>query len=602
VSYGKATAYLPIVDLLKSYFRIEPRDDARTITEKVGGKVLMLDRALEDTIPAVLALLDTLPEDSPFRALEPRDRRRLTLQAIKALLLRESRVQPLVLVFEDLHWIDGETQAILDSLLDSLPAAPILLLVNYRLEYRHGWGSRTCYRQLRIDPLGGESADELLRALLGADSSLDALKRLLLERTQGNPFFIEESVRGLLEVGALTGERGGHRLAHPVTTLRVPASVQALLASRIDRLPPEDKQLLHAASVVGKDVPLALLEAVADLAPDRLVGGLGRLQAAEFLYETRLFPDPEYTFKHALTHEVAYGSLLSDRRRELHTRIVVALEHRYAHPAGEEIERLAHHSLRGELWEKAAQYSRQAGLKASAQSANREALAWYGQVLAAIDHLPAGREKDEQAIDVRLDLRAPLFRLAEFRRLISVLQEAQSLAAALDDRSRLGWTLAFLANHIFQTGDLDQAMEHIQRADHIAAGLGAFDLSILVSSSLGQILFGMGEYGRAIEVLKGALERLQGDLRVERLQGIGPGSHCSPSLGAHSVGSGNSTTRSITSTRPCGSPRPSVSRSTWLWRITASRRPTRPEAWWRAPCPSSSEAWRSRRPGTSRSS
>jgi len=525
VSYGRATAYSPVIGALRSYFKIADGDDTRAVRVKVTGTLLILDHALQDAVPPVLALLDGLPPDDAFMRLDPPARRQLTLSALKRLFLRESQVQPLLLVFEDPHWIDSETQALLDLLVESLPSASILLAVNYRPEYRHGWGAKTFYRQIRIDPLPPESAEAFLHALLGDDASLKPLARLLIERTEGNPFFLEESVRTLIETGDLAGERGRFHLASAVGSIQTPVSVQVLLAARIDRLPPEDKQLLHAASVVGKDVPLALLEAVADLAPDRLVGGLGRLQAAEFLYETRLFPDPEYTFKHALTHEVAYGSLLSDRRRELHTRIVVALEQRHAQPAGEEIERLAHHSLRGELWAKAARYSRQAGSRASAQSANREALAWYDQSLVAIDHLPAGRERDEQAIDVGLDLRAPLFRLGDFRRLVTVLQETRSLAAALDDRSRLAWTLAFLANHFYQTGDLEQAMEYIQRADQIVASLGEFELSIVVSSNLGQIFFGMGEYGRAIEVLQGSLERLHGDFQIERFrqQGIGSG-------------------------------------------------------------------------------
>jgi class 3 adenylate cyclase/tetratricopeptide (TPR) repeat protein len=515
VSYGRATAYSPVLELLRSYFKIVDGDDSRAVRVKVTGTLLTLDPALQDALPAVLALLDGLPPEDAFTRLDPPERRQLTLSSLRRLFLRESRVQPLLLVFEDLHWIDSETQALLDNLVESLPSAAILLAVNYRPEYRHGWGSKTFYRQIRIDPLPPESAEALLNALVGDDASLKPLARLLIERTEGNPFFLEESVRMLIETGDLTGERGRFRLAGAVESIQVPVSVQVILAARIDRLSPEDKQLLHAASVVGKDVPLALLEAVADFSPDRLAAGLGRLQAAEFLYETRLFPDPEYTFKHALTHEVAYGSLLSDRRRELHRRIVATIEQRSG-PPGDEVERLAHHSLRGEQWEKAAGYLRQAGLKATAQSASREAVAWLEQAIAAIDHLPSGRERDEQAIDVRLDLRSPLFRLAEFRRIASVLQEAQSIATDLDDRSRLGWVLAFLANVIFQTGDLEEAMECIQRAARIADALGKFELRIIVNMYLSQILFGLGEYGRAIEVSKDTVDRLHGDLDRER--------------------------------------------------------------------------------------
>jgi class 3 adenylate cyclase len=255
VSYGKATSYLPVIDLLKAYCRIESRDDERAIREKVTGKLLTLDEGLRSALPALLALLDVPPGDSAWDTLDPAQRRRQTLDAVRRLLLRESQEQPLLLVFEDLHWIDSETQALLDGLVDSLPNARIMLLVNYRPEYRHDWGNRGYYTQLRIDPLAAESADELLAGLLGADPSLEPLKALLTERTEGNPLFLEESVRSLVETGALTGERGAYRLPVPLASIRVPATIQAVLAARIDRLPAEEKRLLQTAAVIGKDVP-----------------------------------------------------------------------------------------------------------------------------------------------------------------------------------------------------------------------------------------------------------------------------------------------------------------------------------------------------------
>src|SRR5262245_18309634 len=245
VSYGKATPYFPVLELLKRYVHVDDRDTPRTVRAKVTGHVLTLDEALQDAVPALLALLDVLPEDSPFLALEPLLRRQRTLEALKRVLLRESQVQPLLLVCEDLHWIDAETQALLDSLTESLPTARLLLLVNYRPEYQHGWGSKTYYTQLRLAPLPPVRADEFLQALLGDDPSLVPLKRLLIARTQGNPFFLEESVRALVKTGVLAGERGAHRLGQPLPTIQVPATVQAVLAARIDRLPPEEKRLLQ---------------------------------------------------------------------------------------------------------------------------------------------------------------------------------------------------------------------------------------------------------------------------------------------------------------------------------------------------------------------
>jgi predicted ATPase len=356
VSYGKATPYFPVIDLLKRYAHVDEHEDTRTIRAKVTGHVLTLDATLQEALPALLSLLEALPEDNPFLHLDPPQRRQRILEALQRLLLRESQVQPLLLVFEDLHWIDTETQALLDSLVERLPTAHLLLLINYRPEYQHGWGSKTYYTQLRLDPLPPASAAAVLQALLGDDPSLAPLTQLLIERTEGNPFFLEESGRTLVETGVLVGEPGAYRLTQALPTMQMPATVQAVLAARIDRLPPEDKRLLQTAAVIGTEVPLPLLQAIAELSEPTLQRSLAALQAAEFLYETRLFPELEYTFKHALTHEVAYRSLVQERRRSLHTRLTEVIEGLSTDRLDDQVERLAHHALQGEVWDKAVAY------------------------------------------------------------------------------------------------------------------------------------------------------------------------------------------------------------------------------------------------------
>jgi class 3 adenylate cyclase/tetratricopeptide (TPR) repeat protein len=408
LSYGKAALFLPLADLLRGYFRIDDRDDLRAVRAKVTGTLLTLDRALEDAVPAVLWILDVPDPGEAFLRLDPPQRLRRAIESVKRVLLRESRVQPLLLLFEDLHWIDTETQAALDSLADGLASVPVLLAVNYRPEYRHGWGSKTYYRQLRIDPLPPESAEALLQALLGADPSIAPLGPLLIARTEGNPLFLEESVRTLVETGALVGEPGAYRLVRSAGAIQIPATVQAILAARIDRLRPELKRLLQAAAVVGKDVPVSLLDAVAELDEDTLHTALGELQTAELLYEARLFPDLEYTFKHALTHEVAYGSVLQDRRRSLHATILESLERAHAGRLGEHAEVLAHHAERAAVPGKAVRYLREAGIKAAARSASREAVDFFQRALALLAGLPETRDTLSQALDVRVALGAPL--------------------------------------------------------------------------------------------------------------------------------------------------------------------------------------------------
>jgi class 3 adenylate cyclase/tetratricopeptide (TPR) repeat protein len=522
VSYGKATAYFPVVDLLKRYMHVDDHDDTRTIRARLTGQVLTLDEALQETIPALLSLLDALPEDSPFLKLDPPQRRQRTLEALKRLLLRESQVQPLLLVFEDLHWIDSETQALLDSLVESLPTTRLLLLVNYRPEYHHGWGSKTYYTQLRLDPLPPARAGEVLQALLGDDPSLEPLKQLLIGRTEGNPFFLEESVRTLVETGVLVGASGAYRLVQAIPTIQVPATVQAVLAARIDRLAPEDKRLLQTAAVIGYEVSLLLLQAIAELPEADLHRSLAHLQAAEFLYETRLFPEREFTFKHALTHEVAYSSVLQERRRVLHGHIVEVLETLSAERLAEQVDRLAHHAVRGAVWDKAQLYCQQAGARAAARSAHREAVGYFEQALAALAQLPESRDTLEQAIDLRFDLRNALLPLGELARIFDHLHVAEALAERLGDAQRLGRIACYLCIYFSAMGEHDQAMAAGQRALALATASSAFDVQVVAQTHLGLVYHAVGDFRQALDVTRRAMVSLTGELRYARFGQIAP--------------------------------------------------------------------------------
>jgi class 3 adenylate cyclase/tetratricopeptide (TPR) repeat protein len=517
VSYGKATSYWPVVDLLRGYFKIQDRDDLREIREKVTGKLLTLDEALKPTLPALLALLDVPVEDVVWQTLDPAGRRQRTLDAVRQLLLREAREQPLLVIFEDLHWIDSETQAFLDMLIDSLGSVRLLLLVNYRPEYQHGWGSKTSYSQMRLDALAAESARELLDALLGDNLELVPLKQLLVKR--GNPFFLEETVRTLVETKALTGERGRYRLTQPLPAIQVPSTVQAMLAARIDRLPSEDKRLLQTAAVVGKDVPFAVLQAIADLPDGPLRRGLDHLQAAEFLYETGLFPDLEYAFKHALTHEVVYGGVLHDRRRALHVKIVEALEVLHRDRLVEQVERLGHHAVRGEVWDKAVTYLRQAGVKAASRSVHHAAIAHFEQALSALTHLPDTRPTLEQAIDLRFELRGSLFSLGELERLGTCLHEAQRVATTLDDQPRLSQVSAFLSHYFLITGRPDKARMFAESAR--ATGENTRDRASQVWATfyLGLARHASGDYRGAEDLLRAVARSPEAEL-IHRRQNV----------------------------------------------------------------------------------
>ena len=516
-SYARGTPYLHIIELLRAYLGIQERDAPRQVRERVVNKLLTLDRTLEPLLTPLLALFDVPVQDAAWDALDPPQRRPRILEAVKRLLLRGSQVQPLLLVVADLHWIDSESQALLDALIESLPTARILLVVDYRPEYQHAWASKTYYTQLRIDPLPSASAEELLTALLGQDESLEPLKRVLIERTEGNPLFLEETVQTVVETGALIGHRGGYRMTRAPEAWQIPATAQAILAARIDRLSPEDKRLLQAASIIGKDVPFTLLKTIADVPEESLHRGLTQLQASEFLYETSLFPDFEYTFKHALTYEVTYAGVLLDRRRALHARIAEAIETLYHDRLQEHVERLAHHTFRGELWEKALTYLRHAGDKALTRSAYPAAVTRFEQALQALQPLPASRQKVESAIDLRLELRQALFPLNELAAVWRYLQEAEGLARTLDDPRRLGWVSAYMCGHHVHTGGhVTEVRRLAQTVEAIAERLRDLPLRIAGQYYLATASDLSGDYRGAEQACRKLMEPLHSQSPRER--------------------------------------------------------------------------------------
>jgi predicted ATPase/class 3 adenylate cyclase len=402
-SHGKASAYLPVVDLLKSYFRIADRDDARTRREKVTGKVIALDRALEDTLPHLFALLGIPSGDARLDEMDPSIRRRRTREAVKSLIVRESLNQPLILIFEDLHWVDAESEALLNLIADSIGTAQILMMVNYRPEYRHNWGNKTYYTQMRLDPLGPDNAAELLSAMLSDDIALDSLKATIIERTQGNPFFMEEMVQVLFDQGVLVRD-GVVSIARPLTSIQIPSTVKGILAARIDKLAAADKDLLQSLAVIGKEFPIGLVRRVVGQPDDALAPMLSNLQAAEFIYEQPAFPENEYTFKHALTQEVAYDSVLMQRRRIIHERTAAALEEIFAATLDDHVADLAHHYGRSANAPKAVEYLRRAAEQAGARSAYNDAIGYAREALRLIATKPESRERDQIELKIQMML------------------------------------------------------------------------------------------------------------------------------------------------------------------------------------------------------
>ena len=425
---------------------------------------------------------------------------------MREFLLAESQRGPLVVVFEDLHWVDSETLALIERLVEVVPVSRILLVIAYRPEFRHQWESRMHYSELWLEPLTRKDATRLLDNLMGDDRTVTAIKARLIDWTEGNPFFLEEAVRYLATADALVGEPGGyHLVVRPDAALQIPPTVEDVLAERIDRLSPELSAIMECAAVVGRDVPLSVLSAVLDRPEERLCADLKTLHEAGLLHETGAVPDPVYRFKHQLTHEVTYGRLPHERRNALHAAVFRHLEAANPAPSGEALDHLAVHAFHGESWEGALAYCRRAGERAIRRSSNLEAAEYFRQARSCLQRLPETEERRGQAVDILFGLRRALWPQGRLDEMGAVLREAEGLATRFGDLRRQGMVAAYLADYLWATGDNAAAAEAGTRAFSIAERVGDDFLVRQARFDLGLARAALGQYREAAAIVEPAV-------------------------------------------------------------------------------------------------
>ena len=495
-AWGAAAPYLPVLEILRASCGIAETDTTEDVVVKLGDATRAMSMGDEER-DVLAQFLGMKIEGERLAEADPQAFKARTFEALRQLTIRRSRQGPLVVLLEDVHWIDRASEEYFTSLVDALVGTRIILVCTYRAGYRPPWIDKSFATQMALQPLGREDGLSLARASSGAHTFDATLLETIAAKAEGNPFFVEELVRAVREQG---GE----------STAAVPATIEEVLRSRLDRLESLDQRLLQHAAVIGRQVPLSVLEALVDVPADALRSGLGRLSSAEFLYEMPRGFELEYCFKHALTHEVVYASLEAAARRGLHARVVEVMERAQTEPGGEAVERLAHHAYHGGLWDKAVGHLREAGAHAAARGAHREAVADYEQALAALAHLPT--EHSTEGIDLRFDLRTSLLPLGEHRRIFDALREAEVMADAIGDRGRLGRACAYLTNAFFISGNQEQGLAYGRRALAIADALGDGPLQAEAKLRLGQVHHALGEYSRAIEMLSGPVDTLTGDL------------------------------------------------------------------------------------------
>jgi len=532
LAHGRATPFHPVIDMVRRVFRIDDNDAEAVVIEKIERGVLRLGEDARHTLPFLRYLLSIDPGDPAVLAMDPKLRHAEIVRASHALLERGARLRPHVVVLEDAHWCDVATEDWITRLVQVVAAQRIFIIVTCRPGYRPPFGGLSLQTGLALSTLSSTETLQIARSLLGADELPPELQSLIVDKAEGNPFFVEELVLSLQEMGAIRSEEGRTVVKEPLNRVAVPDTVEEVILARVRRLDQRLRGVLEIASVIGKNIPFALLHALTDRTEEALLDDLRRLQESAFLFEVRLFPDIEHTFKHALTQDVVYGNLGAEHRRALHARIVTVVERLFRDRLEEHVERLAHHALCGGLWEPAVRYFREAFTKAFDRSANREAVASLEQALVALEHLPRTPETLAAAIDIRLGLRSALLQLGQIRQILSHLREAESLAAFAGDRVRLAWVWTYLTIcHLFM-GDPSEAQTVGERALTLAEEVGDFGLRITARTPLAHAHRELGEYRRAIQLFGEAIQALSGHLARQRL-----GQAMPPALYARSMAS-----------------------------------------------------------------
>jgi class 3 adenylate cyclase/tetratricopeptide (TPR) repeat protein len=506
VAYGQTTPYLPVVDILRANFQIEDGDNALQIREKLHQGLRQLDAALEAVLPFLGDLFGLPGDDESLKFLDPKDKRKKTFEAIRALTVAGSQRRPLVVVVEDLHWIDKTSEDYYAFLIESLAGMSHLLLATHRPGYAVRWVDKTFYTQLALDLLNQDETAAMVTTLLESPNLPPELLRLVRERAEGNPLFVEEITAALLERGAIVRQNGGLRWAG-TAAMEVPATIQDIIRARIDRLEEPVKRTVQAAAVIGRGFGLRLLARISEMAPD-VQGYLDTLKHLELIHETRFFPELEYIFKHAVTQDVAYQSLLGQRRKELHGVIGQAIEDLYPDRLEEQAAILAYHYARSEHPDKAIAYALLAGDRAARLYANAEATTFYEQALTMPRALSASPDGHRWQIDATIKLAAVGVTRQDIERDRTNLEHARALAEALHDESRLARVLYWLGRTHYVLSEPQKAIEHARQSLEIAERLGDDALAAPPVNLIGRAYWQLSEFAQSAQMLERSAEQM----------------------------------------------------------------------------------------------
>jgi predicted ATPase/class 3 adenylate cyclase len=497
--YGGAMPYLPILDVFRSYIGIKEGERESVVREKINERILGLDENLSTAIPPFQELLSLKPDDEKYAELEPKQKREKTFEAFRDLIVRGSQERPLILAIEDLHWIDKTSEEFLDYMIGWLPTTHILLVLLYRPEYTHAWGSKSYYGKIGVDQLSSDTSAELVRAILDGGNVMPNLRDLILSRASGNPFFMEELTHSLLEDGSIRKKDGHYVLGAKVSDIQVPDTVQGIIAARMDRLEEGLKRIMQVASVIGREFAFRILNAITEMKED-LKSNLVNLQGLEFIYEKSLFPELEYIFRHALSQEVAYNSLLLKRRKEIHEKIGNAIEELYPDRLEEFYEMLAYHYAKSNDISRACHYLKLSGDKARKIFSSLQAFEFYNEAAKLLRNQPDDHENRRLRLVVIQPMARLITVLGSPEGSFELLTEGEKLANDLAKKKALAhFQTALGIFYLTSLGNPTKGREYIEKALGEADLIG--DTEILIPAMADLIKFSSLE-GRYSSICK----------------------------------------------------------------------------------------------------
>ncbi|MGE5259147.1 MAG: ATP-binding protein [Hyphomicrobiales bacterium] len=511
LSYSRGVSYHPIIDALKQNFDIGEADGDTAIREKVAEGLRALGAQEASTFPHLLELLSVKSDEADAIRLSPEARKNRIIHALTNITLSGAAIRPLIMAYENLHWIDKASEESFKKILDSISDARAFLIFTYRPDFVHSWGMRSYHNHLNLNRLSNRDSLALASHLLGGAGLDEQLEQLVLEKTEGVPFFIEEFISSLNYKGIIEKVDGQFRMAKDIGHVSLPSTIQDVIMARVDSLPEGSKAVLQTGSVVGREFSHDLIQNVGGIAEDALWSHLSALKDAELLYERGIYPQSSYVFKHAITQDVVYNSLLHNKKKGLHQKIGTALEQANPERLDEFYEILAYHFLKGEDWQRAYQYNREAGLKSLAQSAYEEAQRYFEDAFAALKNQPRDRIRIEREIDLRFSMRSALTPLGRYMEWGEWIHGAESLAREIQDDVRLAQALNYLSSAHWIKKETLPALELAQKALTLAEKAGHFSCQVATILHLGIFYFTVGDYPKHVEWHQELRRRLTGE-------------------------------------------------------------------------------------------